>query len=807
MALLDWRPDAPVEEPDMLLARILTSLAHAEAEQARSSVGLELLDFAQSRVPREGLGYVHSQRGLVLLRLGRQVEALRQLDVAVPLLARQDRVELARILLNRAVIHLSTGRVGAAREDARRSRELATRAGQEIIAAKALHNLGYCDFLTGDLPSALAVFAQVREQYAKVIPGFLPVLALDQARTLMAAGLCTEAGRILDENLALFRRQRLVQDYGEAELERARCEFDAGNIEEARRWARRAATAFRRRGTTSWLAKAQLMELRCDFARVGGGAGSARRGDALADRLTALGLRDEAEMASLLAVRAALAAGDVDSARSRAGSVTAPRRRMPVELRLMHRLAEAELAIADGRCHKGLERLRSGLLLLQTQRARLGDLDLLTGAAALGADLARTGLSTALVSGSPQVVFSWSERSRAQAFRHRRIRFTHDAETAEALVELRHLRDRIRTDPKEGRRHPELRERCGELERFIREKGWQQPGDGTATTTAGIRRIQAELGAAGLTMVVLIAVDGRVSCLVLRDGTVKLVPLCPYEVVAEAARRLRADLGVMAGRHRPAPLRRVIEKSVAMQLATLSNTLISPITALLGDAQGLVIVPTRNLSTIPWGLLPLLRGRPLVVAPSATVWLTAQHGRRENRMEDVPVLVAGPGLEYAETEVERIADLYPASRRLTGAAASVEATLAALNGAPLAHLAAHGYHERENVQFSRLDLSDGPLMAYDMQRLERAPGHVVLSSCDAGQTVVRPGDEVLGLASALLYTGSSTVVASLTRVPDDVAFRVMTAYHLRLIAGEPPGAALAVAAEGEMSTFICLGAG
>ncbi|WP_336204248.1 CHAT domain-containing protein [Nonomuraea sp. LPB2021202275-12-8] len=798
LAVLGWQPDRPAGEPDMLLARVLTSLAHAEAEQGHSEAGLDLLDVAQRRMPGSGLGYVHAQRGLVLLRLGRQLEALDQLDLAVPLLADQDRVELARILLNRTVIHLSTGRVGLARDDARRSRELATGLGQEIIAAKALHNHGYCDFLLGDIPAALAVFAQVREQYTRVIPGFLPVLALDQARALLAAGLCAEAGRILDENLTLFRRQRLVQDYAEAELARARAAFDAGEMAEARAWARRAAGGFRRRRTTSWLASAELMLLRCDFAA--GRPGLAGRADELAARLAGLGLRDEAEMAALVAARCRLAAGGAGQAP--AGS----RRRIPLELRLMHHLTEAERAIAAGRRGQGLERLRGGLALIRTHRTRMGSLDLQTGVAALGAELARTGMSAALANGSPRLVFRWSERSRAQAFRHRRVRPAHDEQTVEALVELRHLRQRIRTHPEESRRHPVLRERCRQLERLIKEKSWQQSGADGGTAAATTAQVEAELDSAGLVMVSLLCVDGRVLALVLRDGTVRLQPLGPYELVAEATRRLGADLGVLAGRTRPARLRQVIEASVRTQMATLNDALIAPVSALIGDRRPLVIVPTMAMSAVPWGLLPGLRGRPLVVAPSALAWLSAQRGRRVAGA-GVPVLVAGPGLIHARSEIEQIARLYPAGRSLTGEQATVEATLGLLDGAPLAHLAAHGHHERDNVLFSRLDLGDGPLMAYDIQGLERAPGHVVLSACDAGQALVRPGDEVLGFTAALLYSGSSTVVSSLTRVPDEVAATVMTAYHLRLSSGEPPAAALAAAAEGELSTFTCFGAG
>ena len=137
------------------------------------------------------------------------------------------------------------------------------------------------------------------------------------------------------------------------------------------------------------------------------------------------------------------------------------------------------------------------------------------------------------------------------------------------------------------------------------------------------------------------------------------------------------------------------------------------------------------------------------------------------------------------------------------------ATLRALDGAPLAHLAAHGHHERENVLFSRLDLADGPLMAYDVQQLAAAPRQVVLSSCDVGRTVVRPGEEILGFTAALLYVGTATVISSVARVADDdIAVGIMTGYHRSLRAGARPAEALASAARGEpFSPFVCFGAG
>jgi CHAT domain-containing protein len=99
-------------------------------------------------------------------------------------------------------------------------------------------------------------------------------------------------------------------------------------------------------------------------------------------------------------------------------------------------------------------------------------------------------------------------------------------------------------------------------------------------------------------------------------------------------------------------------------------------------------------------------------------------------------------------------------------------------------------------------------MAYDIQRLARAPRQVILSACDVGRAVVRPGDEVLGFTAALLYAGSATVISSVTRVPDEHAVGVMTAYHRALAGGARSAEALAGAARTvPFSPFVCFGSG
>ena len=483
---------------------------------------------------------------------------------------------------------------------------------------------------------------------------------------------------------------------------------------------------------------------------------------------------------------------------------------VPLAVALLRRLARAELAELEGRPGTALAELRAGLALVQARRGRLGSVDLQTGTAALGADLAATGLRMALDRGSAPLVFAWLERSRAQAFRVRPVRPPADPRAAAVLAELRQLGYLIRHAELSGGRDPAMIARHAELQREIREHGWLAGGQGAATAQASVGEVGAALEHSGQCLVGILARQGVALAVVVRHGSVRLVRLGDFEVAAEAARRLNVDLDALAGRRLPARLEAVIRESVRHQSEVVTAEIIAPLRSSIGD-DGVVVVPAGPLASIPWSVLPDMHGRPVTVCASASSWLAAwRHGlaggaRRPGRPA---VLVAGPDLEHAPAEVTQIAKAYSGCRVLLADAATVSETLRALDGVPLAHLAAHGHHDRENVLFSRLDLADGPLMAYDIQQLASAPRQVVLSSCDVGRTVVRPGEEILGFTAALLYVGTTTVISSVTRVADAAALGTMAAYHRLLAAGASPAEALAQAALTEQfSPFVCFGDG
>jgi CHAT domain-containing protein len=217
-------------------------------------------------------------------------------------------------------------------------------------------------------------------------------------------------------------------------------------------------------------------------------------------------------------------------------------------------------------------------------------------------------------------------------------------------------------------------------------------------------------------------------------------------------------------------------------------------------------------------LLPSCTDRPVTVAPSSALWCRAVAGSDASSGGPV-VLVAGPGLPGAADEIEALRrHCYPQSQTLTGEAATAAAVARALDGAGLAHVAAHGAFRADNPLLSAIRLADGPLTVYDLEALSQGPRRIVLSACDSGLTGIRPGDELMGLTASLFSLGTRTMVAAVVPVPDEATRVLMVAFHGHLGAGAGPAEALALVRsearrQGTMTdraaaaSFVCFGAG
>jgi hypothetical protein len=387
-----------------------------------------------------------------------------------------------------------------------------------------------------------------------------------------------------------------------------------------------------------------------------------------------------------------------------------------------------------------------------------------------------------------------------------------DPETAEALAALRGTVLEIDALHAAGRTADvrALLARQGELERGIRDRALRRGGTADALgRPAGIGELSAALGEAGL--LELVDADGVLVAVTLVCARTRLHRIGPTRAADDLLDRVAFAVSRLLRPDLPDAVRAASRGLLRDSVARADTALLRRLPE-LGD-RPLVVVPTGSLQNVPWALLPSCAGRPVTVAPSATLWLAA---RSRGDEPGHAVVAAGPALPGADAEARAVADVHGVAPILA-AEASTERVLRAIDAAGLVHLATHGRLAPHNALFSELQLADGPLFAYDVERLARAPHTVVLAACESGRSVVCAGDELLGLGAMFLARGTSQLVASPLPVPDAETAGLMTALHRRVAAGLPVAEALARAqqetrgngdgADVAAGSFVCVGSG
>jgi CHAT domain-containing protein len=524
-----------------------------------------------------------------------------------------------------------------------------------------------------------------------------------------------------------------------------------------------------------------------------------------AEELEQAGWSGRAVRAHLLAGRVALELGRRADAARELDVARRARRRGPAAARLAGWHAQALHCLATGNRDAARRAVAAGLRVLDEHRASLGATELRSYAAAQADELARLGLRFALEGGRPAMVLATLERARARSLQLPPVRPPRDAPLAARLGELRAVVALGREEARAGRPSARLVRRQTELEQEIRRRVLQARGSGVvpAVRPPALRELRAALGERAL--IEYLGLDGRLQAIAVTPRRVRLVELGSVAEAEEEVRLLRFALRRIAAAGRLVGAHRANAAHAAVRLEAM---LLAPLLDLVGDRE-LVIVPTGELHALPWASLPACAARPLSVAPSAALWLRALARRRPASRT---LLVAGPDLPHAATEVRALAALYGDAVTLTGEDARVEPVAHALRECDRAHLACHGSFRADNPLFSALLLADGPLTVHDLESLDAAPPELVLSACDSGRAVVRAGDELMGLTSTLLAIGAGVVVASTVAVPDAPTQPLMVRLHRELLGGAGPARALATArgAAEELvarQAFLCFGAG
>jgi hypothetical protein len=406
--------------------------------------------------------------------------------------------------------------------------------------------------------------------------------------------------------------------------------------------------------------------------------------------------------------------------------------------------------------------------------------------------------------GDARRLLLWSERWRATTLTPRGTPPADDPELLADLAALRDVNRRLEAARAEGSATAILERSRRILEETVRARTrWARSRGAVPANRLDPDELFAELGSDQL--IELVEVDGVLLAVTVTGRRVRLHTVGP--VPDSEVDMARFTLRRIAYGPSPRPESMLRQEGVLLEAA-----LLGPAVADLADGP-VVVIPTGRLHAVPWSLLPSLRGRPVSVAPSTSTWLQAR--RRKAPAVRKVTLVVGPGLGSGGAEVPQLAQDYPGSTTLGQGTATADRVLAALDGAWLAHIAAHGTFRVDNPLFSSLRLDDGPLTVYDFERLRRAPYQLVLSSCDSGVSASVGADELLGLVSSLVPLGAVAILASVVPVNDAATVPLMIAVHDALRAGETLPEALLSArqetandlvAAATAHSFIALGA-
>lgn len=784
---------------------ILASLGVARLLAGQTQRGLSVLDaliLNNSGVPA---GRILIRRSYAFWVLGRGTDALRDAQAAVNLLSGAgDPVWEARALHHRAMAYSVLGDTERADGDYARAEILYEACGQHLEYANVREERAEAAHARGDLPTALAHLDHAQGLFDQ-LGVFEAELAVNKITVLLAAGLARDALREADAAVSTIERDRgSAARRAELLYASALAAAAEGDLVLAQDRSAEALRLFRRQRRPWWAARAELVLLRCRFGVIPDDPAAllraARRVTARLDELDPVRAVD----AHLLTGRMAMAAGRRDEAARHLRSAASARHLGQPHTRSAGWLAQATWCEAEERWRGMLAACDRGLALLDLHLRTLGATELRTLATANGAQLADMALRHAVRRSDPRLFLEWSERWRGTVLRVSPVRPSADSDLVADLAALRNVAARVDSSRDSRSAAPALERERRRLEAAVRQRVLHTPA--IASDQAESFRTADLLDELGDTdLIELTDVDGQLHAVVVTGGQLHLVHVGPTKAamhaLAHALFALRRE-GTGRGTHR-------------LDLAEIGRRLE---VHLLGDSVRLlrggplVVVPTGKLHAVPWGMLPSLRERATAVTPSASAWLRARRTHRPE--EDRVVLVGGPRLLTGDAEVRHLVRHYPDAMVLADGDATADRVMAAMDGAWLVHMAAHGTFRGDSPLFSAIELDDGPLTVYDLERLKQAPYRVVLSSCSSAIGVAVGADELLGLVSALISLGSAGVVASVVPVNDPATVPLMTALHDHLRAGSDLAGALTLArhavsddpvAQATAYSFIALG--
>jgi CHAT domain-containing protein len=334
-------------------------------------------------------------------------------------------------------------------------------------------------------------------------------------------------------------------------------------------------------------------------------------------------------------------------------------------------------------------------------------------------------------------------------------------------------------------------------------KAWNVP---LPLTSDQICQLQIEVAAP---LVIFQPIGERLALMVVSSGTPhrRWSPMPAAEAArAAAALLLRCSRTRAAESFAPSP------EDVPREQRTLFDALFGPVLDLLPDQGTIVLVPSRELATVPFNVLEDAQGRMVIdrfavcLVPSLGVLAHLRERKSPARQAPGHAYLCGAptlrgldakrfrALTCAEAEVDKVSAMVHSAGTLasnvlvrTAAAATELSYRTEAAGADLVHLACHGA-ARDPATSSYLVLGpspphDGYLRASEIPDIPLDDALVFLSACETalGETT---SEGVIGLARSFLKTGARAVIASQWKVHDRVALRTVEHFYRFLLAAD-----------------------
>jgi tetratricopeptide (TPR) repeat protein len=799
--------------PPEALALALRALAWLQRAQLAATDAKRLLDEAAAVARRHRLAAtladVLMTRAVVNQELGNLAGAQRDLDAAGPLVGGDRAVELT---FQSAVLQQNIGRLSRA---AMTYQKLLAEPMSARLRVAAANNLAMIESQYGRHAEALRLLDEVDALAPEVGPQPVATVLETRAWVTVHAGRLTDGIRLFDEAARAFETAglplgehyveyadalmdlRLIPEASraarsaaeefrlgsvplmgaEAELRVAQLALLSGDPQEAETAASAAAQSFHRQGRRGWKARAILVRAEARLQAGTTTAADLRDARRVCTTLEKQGTLSYAVGAYLITGR--IAAGldrrrDALAALRRAADLA---RRSPVLVRMRGSVAGAMAAALTADDASVLSYCRRGLSDLARHRTALPSVELRALASGHGEELGQLGLQVMVRDGSPPRVLDWMERTRAAGLAAIEPPGGTDVDDLEALRGIHAELNGLAAGSRSAAVPEPLLARQRTIEDRIRRSSWQRRGHSQAVT-ATIRPAQLRRLLDGRSLVEYGILGDTLIAVVVEPRRSRIVTLGPAAAVLDQVRTLFFALRRMT-QPLPESSLAAARLSADLRVAKLRALLLEPLG--LPAAAELVIVPVGHLHGIPWSAL---RDAPVSLAPSAGLWSRTRQAALDHRGPDPVVLVEGPNLPGATTEVRRLRDRYPGATAISPPESTAQTVLRHLDGAGLVHLACHGWLRSDNPLFSSLVLSDGPLTLRELQTSGVAPHRIVLASCQSGADVAYAGDEVLGFISSLLARGTAGVVASVAAIPDVTAVDLMSALHERIARGQ-----------------------